>query len=120
MGMLRKIFLTLAIGVVSTVGFSAYAFTASNTVPNSTAGDGTSTVSGFTISGVGYTLNGTTPTNIDAVTFTIAPVATSTVKAKLNGTWYSCANAAGSVTCATTSPQLTIAPTTSLEVLAVG
>jgi hypothetical protein len=118
--MLRKLLAVIVVAAVSTVGYTAYALTASNTVPSTTAGDGSAAVSGYTATGVGYTLNATTPTNIDAVTFVIAPITAATVKVKLNATWYSCTNTAGSVSCATTSPQLTVSPITTLEVLAIG
>jgi hypothetical protein len=70
---------------------------------------------------VAYTLNSTTPTNLDQVSFTIAPTTASAVKAQLSagGSWYTCANAAGSVTCNTTSPQATVAAATQLTVVAV-
>lgn len=106
----------LAIGIASGV----YAYAATNTVPNSTAGSGSGTISGYTVTGVAYTLNGATPTNLDQVAFSIAPVATSTLKVQLAaaGAWYTCANAAGSVTCNTTSPQATAAAATQLTVVA--
>jgi hypothetical protein len=106
----------LALGL----GAGAFAYAASNTVPGSNAGSGSGTISGYTVSGVAYTLNATTPTNLDQVAFTIAPTAATTVKAQLaaGGSWYSCANAAGSVTCNTTSPQATVAAATQLTVAA--
>ena len=118
--MLRKFIIMGVVGAVGLVGFTAYAFTASNTVPNSTAGDGTGTVSGYTASNVAYSLNATTPTNIDAITFTIAPTTATTVKIRptVAGSWYSCTNSSGSVSCATTSPQLTASAITQLELLA--
>ncbi len=93
----------------------------SNTVPNTTAGAGSGTISGYTVTNVAYSLNATTPTNVDQVAFTIAPTAASTVKVQLasGGSWYSCTNAAGSVTCATISPQATAAAATQLSVVAV-
>ena len=115
----RTIVKGCAIGAVLAVGFSAYAFTASNTVPGSQAGDGTATVSGYTVTNIAYNLNSTTPTDIDSVDFTIAPAAAGTVKAKLDGNWYDCTNAAGSVSCDTTSPQLTVSPLTNFEALVV-
>jgi hypothetical protein len=101
------------------VALAAYAFTASNTVPATNAGSGSGTISGYTVSGVTYTLNTTTPTNIDQVAFTISPT-TGTVKAQLvsGGSWYSCTNTSGSVTCATTSPQATAASANQLTVVA--
>ena len=106
----------LAIGIASGV----YAYAATNTVPNSTAGSGSGTISGYTVTGVAYTLNATTPTNLDQVAFSIAPTATSTLKVQLAaaGSWYTCTNAAGSATCNTTSPQATAAAATQLTVVA--
>ena len=110
------------VAAVSVVAGGSYAFTASNTVPTTQAGQGTGTVSGYTVSSVAYTLNGSTPTNIDAVTFTISPASATTVKAQLvaAGTWYSCTNTAGAVSCATTSPQMTVATAATLNVVATG
>ncbi len=116
---MRRLAAGLLIACAVSVGGAAHAFTASNTVPNSRAGDGTSTVSGYTISGVVYNLNATTPTNVNSVSFTIAPTTATTVRAKLAGTWYACVNVAGTVTCATTSPQATVAAIASLEIVAV-
>lgn len=107
--------------LVAVFASAAYAFTASNTVPGSSAGDGSGAISGYTVSNVAYTINATNPQNLDQVAFTIAPAAAGTVKIKLAaaGSWYSCANAAGSVTCATTSPQATVVAATQLTVVAV-
>ena len=106
----------LAIGVASGV----YAYAATNTVPNSTAGAGSGTISGYTVSNVAYSLNSTTPTNLDQVAFTIAPTTATTLKVQLAaaGSWYTCTNTAGSVTCNTTSPQATAAAATQLTVVA--
>lgn len=105
---------------VAAVAGGSYAFTASNTVPTSQAGQGSGSVSGYTVSSVGYTLNSSNPANIDAVTFTISPATATTVKAQLvsAGTWYSCTNSSGSVSCATTSPQMTVATAATLNVVA--
>lgn len=108
--------LVLAIGV----GIGVYALTASNTVPGTAAGSGAGAISGYTITSVQYGLNATTPTNIDQVAFTIAPATATTVKIQLApaGSFYSCTNSAGSVTCTTTSPQATVAAATQLTVVA--
>lgn len=100
---------------------SAYAFTNSNTVPATTAGSGSTAISGYTATSVVYNLNTSNPQNIDSVTFTIAPTTTSAVKIQLasGGSWYSCTNTAGSVSCPTTSPtQATAAAATQLTVVA--
>ncbi|MDA8400973.1 MAG: hypothetical protein M0008_13200 [Actinomycetota bacterium] len=61
---------------------SAYAFTASNTVPTTTAGNGNNTISSYTVSNVSYTLsNSASPGTaaspvITAVSFTLSSPAT--------------------------------------------
>jgi hypothetical protein len=67
----RRVIVTCILAVA--IGGSVYAYTATNTVPNTTAGAGSGTISGYTVSSVAYTLNSTTPTNLDQVSFTIAP-----------------------------------------------
>lgn len=113
---------TVALLVTGVLVAGSYAFTAANTVPSSRAGDGTGTVSGYTLTDVHYNLNATNPANVDSVTFTLdaAPPATSTLKAQLvaGGSWYSCTNAGANVTCATASPQATVLAVNQLRVIA--
>lgn len=108
----------LALGIALAIGGGAYAFTASNTVPNATVGAGAGTVSGYTVSNLHYALDATTPTNIDSLTFTINPVVPNTGSGKVEisaalstggPNSYSCTTdtTGANVTCATTSPQLT-------------
>src|SRR5438105_1986851 len=106
--------------IVAVLSISGYAFTASNTVPNATLGQGANTISGYTISSVSYAMNATTPANIDSVSFTISPTTASTVKIQLvsGGSWYACTNTSGSVSCATISPQATAGAADSLDVVA--
>jgi len=114
---LRLLILVILIVLAAT---GAYVFTASNTVPNTNAGSGSGTISGYTISNVAYNLNATNPDDIDTVTFTIAPTAAATVKIQVvnGGTWYSCTNT-GSVSCDTTvGTQATVAPADQLTVVA--
>lgn len=123
--MIRLLGLKGLIGTVAAVvavAGGSYAFTASNTVPTTQAGQGTGSVSGYTVSSVAYSLNASNPANIDAVTFSISPSSATTVKAQLasGGTWYSCTNTSGSVSCATTSPQMTVSTATTLNVVATG
>ena len=114
----RRIVIVALLAVA--IGAGAFAYAATNTVPGSNAGSGSGTISGYTISNVAYTLNSTTPTNLDQVAFSISPTTTSTLKVQLAaaGSWYSCSNTAGSVTCNTTSPQATAAAATQLTVVA--
>ena len=109
----------LAAAVAAIAAPAAYACTAANTVPASNAGSGLGTISGYTVSNVAYTLNAANPQNVDQVAFTIAPT-TGTVKVQVvsGGSWYACTNTAGSVSCATTSPQATAATVNQLTVVA--
>jgi hypothetical protein len=88
--------------VAAALATGAYAFTATNTVPNSNAGSGAGTISGYTVSGIAYTLNATTPSDIDSMTFTLNANA-ATVKAKIvsgSTTYTDCSIAGGvNVTC---------------------
>jgi len=121
MPLVRKPSRTLIVALVAiAIGAGVYAYAATNTVPGSTAGSGSGTISGYTVSSIVYTLDSTTPTNLDAVAFTISPAAATTVKVQLaaGGSWYSCTNTTGSVSCTTTSPQATAAAATQLTVVA--
>lgn len=64
----------LAVGaLVLLISAVAYGFAAANTVPVTGAGDGSGTISGYTVTNVDYNLNATNPANIDSVTLTLAP-----------------------------------------------
>jgi hypothetical protein len=95
----RTILAVAFLAVVLAAG--AYAFTASNTVPGSNAGSGSGAVSGYTATNLTYTLDGTDPSTIDTLTFTIAPTTTSVVKVKAGttGSWKTCSNSSGTITC---------------------
>jgi hypothetical protein len=86
---------------------TAYAFAASNVVPASNAGDGSQTISGYTVTNVHYNLNVSNPANIDTVTFTISSAlpagGTVTIQLVSAGSWYPCSVSGGTgVTCTTT------------------
>ena len=117
----QKVWLWRAAAVALAMVGAGYAYTASNTVPNTNAGDGAGTITGYVVSSVKYNLNASNPQNLDSVTFNLdsTPAAGSTLKAQLasSGSWYSCTNVAAAVTCATTSPQATVAAATQLRVV---
>jgi hypothetical protein len=96
------------------------AATAANTVPAGRVGQGSQATSAYTISAVGYTLDPSNPRNVSQVAFTVSPSTARIVKARLNnaGSWYSCTNSAGSVTCATTSPAIGATSANNLTVVA--
>lgn len=119
----------VALVAAAAIAGGAYAFTAANTVPSSNAGAGSGTVSGYTVTNLHYSLNATTPANIDSLTFNVSPVIPSTgsgkviVQASLTSggpNTYTCTtNTAGdTVTCTTTSPQLTADKLSSVTVVA--
>jgi hypothetical protein len=100
------------------VAGGAYAFTAANTVPNSTVGAGSGTVSGYTVTNLHYGLNATNPVNVDTLTFSVSPAIPSTSSGKViaqatlssgGPNVYTCTtdSAGTAVSCPTTSPQLT-------------
>jgi len=109
--------------LVLVLAASAYAFAAANVVPESGAGDGANTVSGYTVTNVTYTLNSTNPANLDAVKFNIAPTAGAaapiTVKAQLvtSGAWFDCALVSGAQWSCTVSG-VTAAAANNLRVVA--
>ena len=110
-----------AVGVAAVIAVATYTYTASNTVPASNAGAGSGTVSGFTASSVQYNPNSSNPDNLDSVTFTISPTTARVAKIQLasGGSWYSCTNTSGSVSCTTTSPQASVSGSSQLTMLAV-
>jgi hypothetical protein len=125
----RKLSILFGIVAALAIAGGAYAFTASNTVPATTAGAGSGAVSGYTVTGLHYALNATTPANIDSLTFVISPTIPSTSSGKVviaaalssgGPTNYTCSTDTGgtNVTCATTSPQLTAALLTGVTVIA--
>jgi hypothetical protein len=105
------------------IGIAGFAFTASNTVPDSKAGDGAGAVSGYTVSNVHYGLNSTDPTSADSVTFTLNGTVAdgSTFKAQLvdGGTWYSCtaATASGTTTGTCTTTGQAVLPMDTLHIV---
>ncbi len=119
---LRKVRLASALVLPAVLATGVYVFTASSTVPASKAGDGSGAITGYVASSVHYALNGTDPTLIDSVTFTLdsAPVAGGTVKIKLvtaGSDWYSCTNVTTAITCVTTAPQATVLASDQLRVV---
>lgn len=69
--MLRKRFLVpklLAIGLILfSISVVVYGYAAANVVPESGAGDGTGTISGYTISNIDYNLLGSDPTKLESI-----------------------------------------------------
>jgi hypothetical protein len=86
---LKVLFVVMAVIIMAG---ASYAFAAANTVPATKAGDGSGAVSGYTVTNVVYTLNGSDPSTLDMVTFDLSAAA-ATVEVQLvatTGSWYSC------------------------------
>ncbi len=94
--MFRNFKVLLIVFVAIVVAGSAYAFAATNTVPDSAAGYKANVVPGYTVTNIVYDLDGTDPTIVDAITFDIAPSSGTVVAAivKLQtvtaGAWTNC------------------------------
>jgi hypothetical protein len=115
-----KIASVLLIVMVLTV--AVYAFAAANTVPTSSAGDGNAVISGYTVTNVHYVLNGTDPSKIDSMTFTVSTSipAGGAVQVKLisTGTTYtSCTVASGTNVTCTFSPTVSVTAADNLRVI---
>jgi hypothetical protein len=76
--------------IFAVVAVSAFGFAAANTVPASNAGDGSGAINGYTVSAISYSLDGTNPSLLDSVDFTLAPTTATSVEVQINGNWYSC------------------------------
>lgn len=93
----RTAVLGLLLVILATAGFG---FAAQNTVPQTAAGDGAASISGYTVGNVDYTLDTTNyPGEITMVSFTLTvdstanPNAPEFVQAQLDspsGSWYGC------------------------------
>ena len=125
--MFRNFKVLLTVLVVVIVAASAYAFAATNTVPDSAAGYKANIIPGYTVTDIVYDLDATTPTVVDAITFKIAPSSGTVVAAivKLQtvtaGSWKDCTLVAGSapsmtVTC--TYGALNLIDVTALNIVA--
>ena len=123
---LRTVKVAIAIAALALVTMlGSPALTASNTVPDSQAGDGAGNITGYTVTEVSYDLNATDPTIIDEVAFTLnsAPETGSEIQVRLNSSSterYACTNVSAAVTCDTSgSPEITVVDADELRVVAV-
>ena len=129
--LLRRLLLPVAI-VLAAFAIGGAVFTAANTVPNSTAGEGSNVVSGYTISNIVYNLNAVDPRDVDSITYDATADNGSLVAALPNlktnfetlpGTWYTCTRTGGApplhnISCDTTVGfQLTVLLITRMDVI---
>jgi len=82
--------------VVIVVAGSAYAFAATNTVPDSAAGYKANVVPGYTVENIVYDLDADNPTLVDAIKFDVNPTSGTVLVALVElqtvdaGTWKVC------------------------------
>ena len=114
--LMKILVVVLVVGILSV---SAFAFAASNTVPDTMAGEGSGVISGYTVTNVVYNLNAADPTQLDSVAFTLSAAA-SKVKIQLDAgttSWYTCALDTGfDWTC--TTDEMVVADMDTLTVVA--
>lgn len=103
----QKMRTALIIAALMILAAVTYAYAAANLVPETGAGEGSGTVSGYTITNVDYTLLGSNPSKLDEVSFAVAPTAgagaAGEVRITVDGgtTWVTCTGPVGSTwTCA--------------------
>lgn len=112
----------LMLGALGIVAATTLGFAATNTVPDSNAGDGAGVISGYTVTNVHYTLDSTTPTQVNQVSFTLAPamVAGGTIRISTNGTNFITAPCTGTtnITCSLAGAGITAQSLTNLRVVA--
>lgn len=117
----RRLALTAVLAIV--VAIAGGAFTASNTFSSGSAGnagDGSASISGFTISNVSYQLQASDPSYIGGVSFSITPAANE-VQVSFNptgGPYYTCsAGLSLTKTCTLPANQQTVVSANNLRVI---
>jgi hypothetical protein len=121
----RRHRLVPALILAALLATASYAFTATNTVPGTNAGQGAQTISGYTASNVTYDLDTSSGTAmVTGATFDLTPDssgnAPTDVEARLTstGTYVNCSNSSGTTwTCAFSG--VTALSTASLDIAAV-
>ena len=128
--MFRNFKVLLTVLVVIAVAGSAYAFAATNTVPDSAAGYKANVVPGYTVTNVVYDLNSSDPTLVDKITFDIKPSSGSVLVALVKvqtvnttGTWKECTLGTPTllvtpITCTYASPTLNLIDVDALNIVA--
>lgn len=103
--------------IVGLLAAGTYAFTNTNTVPSSKAGQGTNTISGYTVTNVDYNESTTNPhklasvefdldTAADVVKISVIDSADNATTGATGQTWYSCTAVLTHYTCLTGSDDL--------------
>lgn len=114
----KSIRVLFVVAIMFVLAGATYAFAAANTVPDSFAGDGSGTVSGYAVSNIHYVL-AANPVNIASVTFTLDSAATD-VRISFDGTTFHSCTVTGGTSCScTVTGTVSVLSATSLRVIAV-
>jgi hypothetical protein len=110
----------MLLGIFGILAVLTYGFANSNVVPASNAGDGTNTISGYTVTNVHYVLNSSNPSTVDQVSFTLAPPLPGggATRVSLNGTWLAVGACSGTTNVICTATGTTVLSLSDLRVVA--
>ncbi len=112
-----RLIAAVAVGIV--VALTA-GFTAANVVPDTRAGDGAGTISGYTVTKVQYHLDNTNPQQILKVDIKLDAAADAVkVRLQTGGTWYNCTPGGDPTEWTCNTPGQQVAPANELRVVAV-
>jgi hypothetical protein len=116
----KRMRLTAALLCAGVLAAGTYAFTASNTVPATRAGDGSGTISGYTISNVEYTTQTSDPSILNTYSFTLDAAARVVHAKTVSGvtTYDTCTAGAGNSWTCTAASGTTVLSMDSLRVIA--
>jgi len=119
----RRAFKVLLVSiVVFTISTVAYAFAAANMVDASKAGDGSGAITGYDVTDIEYTLDGSDPSLIGSVDFTTDTFAGEASVSFGGASWYDCTSAGGfgiNWSCDLTSGAVDVLSAVELRVVAV-
>lgn len=93
--LLKPKYIAIAL-IILVLAVVAFGYAAANVVPESGAGEGVGTISGYTIDNIAYTLLAADPTSVSSVTFEVTPTsgaeAPTQVKISVDSgsTWIDC------------------------------
>ena len=108
----------IALAAFAIVAMSAFGFAAANTMPPDTkAGDGESSISGYEVTDIHYNFDGATPANVTSVDFTLDADASS-VRASINGTSSTACSASGTTWTCNMPAGITVEEAATLYVVA--
>lgn len=110
----------VALGFAGIAALGSFGFTAANTVPGTSAGDGAGVISGYSVTNVAYALDAADPSLLGSVGFSLDGAA-SVVKARVGSgsSFVDCTNTSGNDwSCDLSSAAVSVASADELRVVA--